>query len=244
MHHFHIDRYSDLKSPIHSLDARAKLAFSFIAIFCIVSLPRGSFPEAALFSIIVVALWIASGVPLRHVISRLALVLPFAAIMSIPLMIGRHDTASSPMPNAIFVIIKAALSIVILTLITSTTRFDSLLHSLSSMGMPAIIVSLISFLYSFIFIAIDEMERLAVGRESRELGGNRRLSWKSRGWVIGTFLLRSIERSERVYGAMISRGFSGDMKRHRACEAMGLSDIAVAGALSLSFIAVRFGASA
>ena len=38
--------------------------------------------------------------------------------------------------------------------------------------------------------------------------------WRARvtGWMVGSLMMRSMERSERVYNAMLARGYSGEVK--------------------------------
>jgi len=70
---------------------------------------------------------------------------------------------------------------------------------------------LTSFMYRYSFILIDEMYRMKRARDSRCFGG--RWFWQSKiiGHMIGTLFLRSFHRGERVYLAMLSRGYHGTM---------------------------------
>jgi cobalt/nickel transport system permease protein len=70
---------------------------------------------------------------------------------------------------------------------------------------------LTSFMYRYSFILIDEMHRMKRARDSRSFGG--RSFWQTQviGHMIGTLFLRSFHRGERVYLAMLSRGYHGTM---------------------------------
>ncbi len=102
---------------------------------------------------------------------------------------------------------RTAISIVILTLLTSTTPFPKLLEGLKWFKIPKVIHSLLSFIYRFIFIIVDEFQRANRAGQSREFSKNLKLGWRGRGWILATSLIRSIERSERVYNAMLGRGY-------------------------------------
>jgi len=68
-------------------------------------------------------------------------------------------------------------------------------------------------------------------------------SWRARvtGGMAGSLLLRSMERSERVYNAMLSRGYNGDLpeintqilsRKNQAVLALGICLFAILLALS------------
>ena len=55
--------------------------------------------------------------------------------------------------------------------------------------------------------------------------------------MIGSLFLRSYERSERIYAAMISRGFKGDIRTMRSGN-LGPSDLVIIGAFLAYLLAV------
>jgi cobalt/nickel transport system permease protein len=76
--------------------------------------------------------------------------------------------------------------------------------------MPEIFVSQLLFLYRYLFVLMEETMRLVRARDMRSFGK------KGRGirvfaHLTGTLFLRTVERAERIYQAMLSRGFSGTM---------------------------------
>ena len=95
------------------------------------------------------------------------------------------------------------------TLLVSTTRFNALLRGFEQLGAPSLLVTLGSFAYRFIFVMVDEAERMKRARDNRSFSG--RGLWQARiiGRMIGTLFLRAYERGERVYQAMVCRGFEG-----------------------------------
>lgn len=202
MHHSFIDRYSNLDTTIHRLDPRLKIAFTFFAIITIVMTKAGNFAPFLCYIAAATALWTLSKLPFRYLLSRLALAVPFIAIMGIGMAPKSPDLF-------IYMIVRATLALTFLTLLTSTTSFPLLLDGLRWFKLPKVLHQLLSFIYRFIYIIIDEFQRLNRGRRSREFANQIRLSWKGRSWMVGTFLVRSIDRSERVYQAMLARGYTG-----------------------------------
>jgi cobalt/nickel transport system permease protein len=84
--------------------------------------------------------------------------------------------------------------------------------------MPRLLVAIISFMYRYMFVLVDETMRLLRAREARSARlstrkGGGSLLWRARvaGNMVGQLFLRSYERSERIYNAMLARGYRGQM---------------------------------
>jgi len=107
------------------------------------------------------------------------------------------------------ILAKAWLSILSLILLTSTTRFNTLLEGLGKLRMPRVMVIILSFMYRYIFVLVDEVMRMKQARDSRNFGGSRLWKLRTIGNMIGTLFIRSYERGERVYAAMLARGYAG-----------------------------------
>ena len=93
-----------------------------------------------------------------------------------------------------------------LTLV-STTPFARLLGALRWMRVPGIFVDLLALTYRYLFVLVDEamtMRRAAAARgyAPRWLGQAALI-----GSLAGSLFVRSYERAERVYGAMLLRGY-------------------------------------
>ncbi len=110
------------------------------------------------------------------------------------------------------VLSKAWLCILSLILLSSTTKLADLLRGLRQLHVPHVIVLILSFMYRYIFVLMDEMMRMKQARDSRNFGGSRLHQLRTIGNMIGTLFIRSYERGERVYGAMLARGFDGEVR--------------------------------
>ena len=75
--------------------------------------------------------------------------------------------------------------------------------------MPRVMVMILSFMYRYIFVLVDEVMHIKQARDSRNFGGKRLWQLRTIGNMIGTLFIRSYERGERVYAAMVARGFDG-----------------------------------
>jgi len=110
------------------------------------------------------------------------------------------------------VMAKAWLCIFSLILLSATTKLTDLLKGLQQLGIPRVIILILSFMYRYIFVLVDEMMRMRQAWDSRNFGGSRLYQLKTIGNMIGTLFIRSYERGERVYAAMLSRGFDDKVR--------------------------------
>jgi len=112
--------------------------------------------------------------------------------------------------------VKFSLTISAALLLIATTSFPGVCHALRRFGLPALFVSQLLFLYRYLFVLLEETMRIIRARDMRSFG-QRGMDARTVVRIIGMLFLRTVERAERIYSAMLSRGFTGDipsMKRH------------------------------
>lgn len=204
MRHNFIDRYASLESPLHVLEARTKLlAFTalIIAVLC-VPLSRGSLFIGYFFATAI--LMGISQIPLGYIMGRMLLILPFIVLASLAVPWSGYM-------GVWILFVRAILCLLLLILLTNTTRFVELLRALRKLGCPQILVMNLSFLYRYLFVLTEEAMRMKQARDCRRV---ERAPFfeelKVLSSMLGTLLIRSFERAERMHGAMLSRGYSGD----------------------------------
>lgn len=115
--------------------------------------------------------------------------------------------------------IRSWISVQAAVLLAGTTRFPDFLSALQRLRVPRVMVAVIGLMWRYLFVISDEVVRMLRARASRSgavpgsrnIGGT--LYWRARvtGGMAGSLFLRSIERSDRVYAAMLSRGYTGDL---------------------------------
>ena len=116
------------------------------------------------------------------------------------------------------ILLKSWISVQAAILMTVTTPFPDLLWGLRALHLPRTLISIIGFMYRYLFVLSDEAMRLRRARAARSATGAGRsggsLRWRARvaGGMVGNLALRAFERSERVYAAMQARGFQGEIK--------------------------------
>ena len=105
------------------------------------------------------------------------------------------------------VLTRSTICLFAIVLFSNTTRFADLLHSLRRWGVPDLMITILALMYRYVFVLVDEMERMQRARASRTFVKKRWAQWKSLSTVIAQSFLRSTERAERIYAAMLARGW-------------------------------------
>jgi len=215
-------------SLIHRLDPRLKLVATLAFVVVMTSTPLRAWPAVLLLAALAVSVILLSQIPLTEAVRRSVIVLPIVGMVAITLLFTRSGQilwAWYPFgwPIAITVegvllfatlVVKSWLSVLVSGLLVATTPFPNLLSALRSLGVPTVLTAIISFLYRYLFVVLDEAMRLQTAREARAAGTGGTLLWRLRvlGGMIGSLFIRSYERSERIYAAMLSRGFTGQVR--------------------------------
>ena len=226
MKHSFLDRYSDLDSFIHKLDPRTRFITTFAFILVVVLTPPTRWQAFALYFALLAGLILLSKLPPLYVLKRSLVIVPFVLMIAIFIpffrpgeVVGSYNVSLWELSITYSgllvlwnVVIKAWLSILSLIVLSSTTKFSELLKGLEQLRMPKVMVMILSFMYRYIFVLVDEVIRMKQARDSRNFGGKRTWQLKTIGNMVGTLFLRSYERGERVYGAMVARGFDGETR--------------------------------
>ena len=220
--HAFLDKYSGLDSPVHRLDPRAKVVGTVFLVAICVTTPPTLVAAFAAYLALELALLSLSRLPWRHVLKRYLVVLPFVAAVAlvVPFLsqgggsynlgpLRLHGRGLLVLWN---VAVKSTVSVLAVILLSSTTPFPELLKAMRELRVPALLVNLLSFAYRYIFVLVDEAQRMQRARDSR--GWNGRWLWQSRvvGNMVASLFLRSYERGERVYAAMLARGYDGEIR--------------------------------
>ncbi len=226
MRHDFIDKYARGDSFVHRLDARVKLVGAVLLLVGAITTPGDNLLVFALLGIVPVAVCLLSGVPVSHLFRKALIVVPFLVLLG-PFLLFSRKPAPALEPHtvlggltvsadglALLVEVASKTLLTVLTTITlvSTTPFDGLLRGLQSLRCPRIITTLLSFMYRYIFLLIDEGERMVVARDSRAVRMSRWNSIRSVAHLAAALFFRTFERGERIYGAMMSRGFTGEIR--------------------------------
>lgn len=234
MHVHFLDPHRPLASPIHFLDARVKVVLTLAFIVTCSVTPTGTWPVYVVLMGLLVSVDILSGLGVMYVLKRSALALPFVlaafpviftteghSIAVLHIAATRWAATAEGLGRFLSIVIKSWLSVQAALVLAATTAFPALLVALRSLRIPRLLVALFGLMWRYLFVLVDEATRLMRARSARSgqaagprlrLGGT--VVWRARvtGGMAGNLLLRSFERSERIYAAMVSRGYDGETR--------------------------------
>jgi cobalt/nickel transport system permease protein len=140
------------------------------------------------------------------------ILLPFFSDKGEPIKIMGFLLDSWGLHRFFDICMKASLSVISLTILLETTAFPDILKGLELLRVPQLMIAIISFIYRYFIIILKEGKRMKIARDVRSRGGS--FSWqvKTMGSILGQLFIRSFERSERIYQAMVVRGYSGSIR--------------------------------
>ncbi len=213
-----IDRYAYLHSPIHYWQQKYKLiglislifAFSFVQ--KLILLP--------VILVITTAIFCLSNLPISFLISRLrypgwfilavVIFLPFVAGDTIIFQWGWLSLKEEGCWASLLISMRFFCILTISLVLFGTAPFLSSIKAMRSLGLPQVIVDMTLLAYRY----LEELgNMLTTMQRASKLRGFKYQQFSRRNLRIlaqltGSLLVRSYERSTRVYQAMILRGYS------------------------------------
>ena len=202
MRHDFLDRYSRLASPVHRLPTAFKLVVSLCLIASTVAVNFSHQWFFLLMALTLVAISATTTIPWRFIFGRLVMLEPFALGIAVMALFQQNGTAIF-----LSIMTKSTLCLFTVILLSNTTPFSDLLHTLKRFGVPKLLITILALMYRYLFVLIDEAERLSRARSSRTFSVSRLSRWHTLASLIGQLFVRSTERAERIYAAMSARGW-------------------------------------
>ena len=92
-----------------------------------------------------------------------------------------------------------------------TTPIAKILHCLSTLKVPKIIIEIGLLMYNTIFIFLNELDTMQKAQQTRLGYHSYTTSFKSLGALASTIFLRSLDKSETLQHSLDSRGYNGDL---------------------------------
>lgn len=216
-------------SVLHRFEPRVKTVsiFCFIALVCTLTF----WPALLLAALFLAVLGALAGLSPLYFGRRLLWVLPFAGIMLLVLpftvpgetlfRLGAGAFAISAskegMDQAVVLSLRVLNAVLALNLLTATTGLRGLMDALRKLRVPLVFVQLLEFTVRYLFVLVEELQRMSLARRARGFQTGRSFFHKrtflTLGQLLGVLFLRSVERGERIYFAMLSRGLGNRVER-------------------------------
>jgi len=263
MHIHFLDPYRPLLSPIHSQDARAKFVLTVAFILTASLTPFAAWPVYILFFSVLLSVEIISGLGVGYVLKRASLALPFV-LSALPVLFTVHGQTLFAIPVGSWVLtasveglerfisiaLKSWLSVQAAIILSACTPFPELLQAMRAVGIPRLLVGMFGLMWRYLFVLVDEalrMMRARAARSGENTGAGRKVggsvAWRARvtGGMAGSLFLRGFERSDRIYVAMLSRGYDGEVRSLPLPPFTGRSWLTLAAGLTFLGLLLLFG---
>lgn len=216
---FHLDINSKQSSFWHSLSPKTRVLCTLLLVFAIALTPNGRWWTWIIYALGVLGLILLSKVSLPVLLKRIAVEFAFVAVILFGTLFrsggeivwswGIIKITSEGLTVLGSVTTKALLSLSMLNLLTLTTSVPALLNGLIALKMPPLLVAILASMYRYISVLIGEFNAMRRAAASRNLTKNSGWQRQIIGNMIGALFIRTYERGDRIYQAMLARGYQG-----------------------------------
>lgn len=241
-----LDTFAVLDTPLHRLDPRAKVMTTLVFILCVVSFEKYQLSALLPFFIFPLVLVGRGRLPAIFLLKKLLLVAPFAFFVGVFNPLFDHEVlfylgsvgVSGGWVSFASILLRFALTVSATLILIATTGFTGVCMALEKIGAPRVFTIQLLFLYRYLFVLIDEAQRLVRARALRTFRG-RGTGMTVFGQIVGQLLLRTIDRAQRIHLAMRCRGFTGEIRQLRKIH-FGQAELLFTLGWSGLFIALRW----
>jgi len=211
----------DPDSPAHRLDPRAKIVGLLAVTVVAVSAPLELWPVYIGCAGTLVAYAAVARTRPADLWRRVRVVLPFVLVLGalVPFVrsggttydLGLLTAHEAGLRICLAVAAKAIIGTFSAALLGATTTFPSVLRGLEALRAPRLLVLIAAFMYRYLFVIVEEFGRMRSALVSRGYNPRNALQAGPMGRMATAMFLRTYSRGERVYHAMLARGYDGTM---------------------------------
>jgi cobalt/nickel transport system permease protein len=211
--------YRHRAGPLHGVEPQVKLAATLLFVLAVVATPREAFWAFAAHAVVLGCATAVARVPPGFVLRRLVIEAPFLLFAVFLPFVGsgeRIDVLGVSVSEAGLwaawnIIAKATLGAWASILLAATTQIPDLLKAFGRLKFPRVITTIMSFMVRYLDVVIGEWNRMRIALRSRGYRPRTIRQAKPLAAATGALFIRSYERGERVYLAMLSRGYTGEV---------------------------------
>lgn len=218
----YMDTLAAGSSPLHRLDPRAKLLTTALFIGAVVSFGKYEVSALVPFLLYPVYLVAAGELPAGYLLKKILLVSPFAVLVGVfnPFFDGRVLFHAGPLAvsggwvSFASIMLRFLLTVSSALALLALTGINPVCEALARLGAPRPFVVQLLFLNRYIFVLAGEAENMSRARSLRA-AGRAGMGLGVFIQILGHLLLKTLDRAERVYRAMLCRGFDGHIRLAR-----------------------------
>lgn len=199
---------------IHPL---AKLIVTVLYIYFVVSISKYNIAGILLMGIYPVILFILGEIPFRDCLKRLRVVLPLVCFVGILnpffdrklVFLWGSIEVTSGMISMVTLMLKGIFTVLAVYLLIASTTIEKICFALRMVHIPSVLVTQVLLTYRYISVLLKEAHTITEAYSLRA-PGQKGVYFKVWGPLVGQLLLRSIDRADSVYAAMVMRGYQGE----------------------------------
>ncbi len=194
-----------------------KLAVTAVFIFTTVSFPKYDITGLIPFFLYPVIMFQISGLTLRKCFKTTGFVLPLILMTGIlnpfldktPFDIAGLLVIRGGIISLLTLFLKGILCVSASYVFAETTKIDELCGTLRRIKVPKLLVTVFLLTWRYIFVMKEEVSVMLEAYHLRA-PGQKGLHYSAWGSFLGQLFLRSFDRADELYQAMILRGYNGN----------------------------------
>ena len=201
-------------SPVHRAPAHLKVLALLGFMLVVVATPRQAYPAFALWAAVLLGVVALSRVPLRYLLPRMVVEVPFVVFAVLMPFIAHGPqtevlgvSVSEPgLVAGVALLIKGTIGVLASLTLAATTEPQDLIRGLQRLRTPDLVVQIMGFMIRYLDVVTAELGRMMTALRSRGCDPRSPRHWPVLARSLGALFIRSYERGERVHLAMLSRG--------------------------------------
>ncbi|MBU6230407.1 MAG: cobalt ECF transporter T component CbiQ [Cyanobacteria bacterium REEB459] len=231
----HQDGYGH--TPWQALGPQTRLLCALMFVFATALTPPGQWGVWGLYGVGLASLIALSRVSLMVLLQRVAVEMALVGVVLVGTLFRQEGTVlwhwgivqvtTVGLTVLASVGLKTLLCLGMINLLVLTTPVSALLQGLTQLKMPPLLVAILAAMHRYTAVLVEEFAAMRRAALARNLMARRRGQRRVVGHMMGALFLRSYDRGDRVYQAMVARGYQGTLTAAPASALTRLDSLAL-----------------
>jgi cobalt/nickel transport system permease protein len=203
------------------LAPHTRVLVTLLLVFATALTPNGSWGTWGIYGLGLIILILISRVTILVLLRRVAIEFVFIGVVLLGTLFrdggeilwswGFLRITSAGLLVLGSVALKAFLCLCTVNILVLTTAIPDLLQALVTLKTPPLLVAILASMYRYLAVLIAEFNSMRRAAIARNLMSSPRWQRLLVGHMIGALFIRTYERGDRIYQAMLSRGYTGSL---------------------------------
>ena len=202
----HMDYHANHNGYLNKIHPLVKLLITIIYIVLLTSIDKYNLVTTLAMSIYLILVSIIGDLSIKNALKSLKVVLLLLFILGIanPILDKTIITyigivpVTTGMISMFTLLLKGILAILASYFLILTTSIEEICYALKMIHMPNILITVVMLIYRYIIVFLKEVQRIWVAYQMRA-PKQKGVHYKAWGSLIGSLMLRSIDRAQVVY---------------------------------------------